>query len=156
MMGILEGQRKIQADGGIAVPSQVWGALCIRAGDQVTVAYLGNHPELGSGELITNSDWAEAFEFDEEEEILDYWEDEEADDGFDEKALMLPQSLLEAAGLDGNRYLEVQFSKGMVVITQADPLGQVPAELMILFDELGINHETVRQVLLEGDLDDAH
>lgn len=46
--------------------------------------------------------------------------------------------------------LEIVCAKGAVVIMEADLLDSLPDELRQLFDDLGINPETVRAVMRNG------
>jgi bifunctional DNA-binding transcriptional regulator/antitoxin component of YhaV-PrlF toxin-antitoxin module len=66
----------------------------------------------------------------------------------DEKGeLTLPNDLLEAAEISEVSDLEIICTAGAIVILESDILDNLPDELHDLFSELGINPETVREVM---------
>ena len=52
--------------------------------------------------------------------------------------------------LVATNYHVIQYAAGAVVIMEADLLDSLPDELRQLFDDLGINPETVREVMRNG------
>jgi hypothetical protein len=64
--------------------------------------------------------------------------------------LVIPRCLLEAAEITGNCDLEIQCVPGAIIITTDDTLECVPPPLMALFHDLGISDAAVRNVLMEG------
>lgn len=68
-------------------------------------------------------------------------------DDEEEAELILPNELLEAAEIPAGSDLEVVCTAGAIVITGADILNNLPHELRGLFDELGVDPGTVREVM---------
>ncbi|MDF3001614.1 MAG: hypothetical protein K0Q48_1733 [Bacillota bacterium] len=68
-------------------------------------------------------------------------------DDEDEADLTLSNKLLEAAEIPVGSDLEVLCTTGAIVITASDILNNLPHELRGLFDELGIDPGTVREVM---------
>ena len=66
--------------------------------------------------------------------------------------LVIPNCLLEAAGLSENCDLDIQCVPGAIIIGGIDPISIVPPALMELFDDLGISHAAIRKVLMEGEI----
>ena len=66
--------------------------------------------------------------------------------------LVIPNCLLEAAGLSENCDLDIQCVPGAIIIGGIDPIAIVPPALMELFDDLGISHAAIRKVLMEGEI----
>lgn len=64
-----------------------------------------------------------------------------------EAGLTLPNELLEAAEIPAGSDLEVLCITGAIVITASDILNNLPHELRELFDELGVDPGTVREVM---------
>lgn len=64
-----------------------------------------------------------------------------------EISLTLPDLLLEAAEISEASTLEIVCAPGAIVILEADILDNLPDELQELFATLGINPDTVREVM---------
>jgi hypothetical protein len=64
-----------------------------------------------------------------------------------EISLTLPDLLLEAAEISEASALEIVCAPGAIVILEADILDNLPDELHELFTALGINPDTVREVM---------
>lgn len=64
-----------------------------------------------------------------------------------EISLTLPDLLLEAAEISEASALEIVCAPGAIVILETDILDNLPDELHELFAELGINPDTVREVM---------
>lgn len=67
--------------------------------------------------------------------------------------LCVPHALLEAAGIPLDDDLDIRCEDGAIIIGSADPVRQLPPQLMELFDSLGVSHDTIRCVL-EGGVED--
>lgn len=65
----------------------------------------------------------------------------------EEIGLTLPNNLLEAAEIPEGGDLEIICTAGAIVIMEADILDNLPDDLRELFDMLGIDHGTVREVM---------
>ena len=63
--------------------------------------------------------------------------------------LVISPALLELAEISPDANLEISYEDGRIVISETDILDFVPAELLDLFDELGICEDSVREVLAE-------
>jgi bifunctional DNA-binding transcriptional regulator/antitoxin component of YhaV-PrlF toxin-antitoxin module len=66
--------------------------------------------------------------------------------------LTVPHELLEEAEIPEDADLEVICAKGAVIITEGDILDDLPDDLRLLFEDLDIDPETVRDVMKSGDL----
>ena len=64
--------------------------------------------------------------------------------------LTLPHELLEASDFPRDCDLEVVCAPGAIVILPADILDRLPDDLRALFADLGIDPDTVREVMKEG------
>ncbi|WP_353095670.1 hypothetical protein [Tissierella praeacuta] len=65
----------------------------------------------------------------------------------DEDEIQLPHALLEEAGIPVDSNLEIICGNGEITIRPSDLLNQLPDELRRLFDNLGINPDTVREIM---------
>ncbi|AGA68788.1 hypothetical protein Desdi_1276 [Desulfitobacterium dichloroeliminans LMG P-21439] len=74
-------------------------------------------------------------------------EDELEDESEDEGDLFVPGELLEAAGIPEDSDLDIIFTDGAIVIMEADILDNLPDELRDLFGNIGIDPDTVREVM---------
>ena len=68
--------------------------------------------------------------------------------------LSVPHALLEAAGIPLDDDLDIRCEDGAIIIGSADPVKQLPPQLMELFDSLGVNHDTICCVLEGGGEDE--
>lgn len=64
--------------------------------------------------------------------------------------LSVPHLLLEAAGIPIDDDLVIHCEDGVIIIGSADPVNQLPHQLVELFDSLGISHDTIRYVMEGG------
>ena len=138
-MEIIETKGRIAEDGSIILLPGVLEAMCITAGDTVYIAYLSHHPvkQINSyGELFLTKGGINNVN-----EPMDAPESAE---------LSVPPTLLESAGIPLDDDLDIHCEDGAIIIGSADPIKQLPPQLMDLFDNLGINHDTIRHVLEGG------
>lgn len=70
----------------------------------------------------------------------------------EQPGITISHVLLEEAEIPLDGEISIQCVPGMILISSADPLNVVPPGLMKLFDELEIDHDTIRAVLREGEL----
>lgn len=66
---------------------------------------------------------------------------------FPEDELHIPQELLESAAIPLDSDLDVICAEGAIVIVPSDILDRLPNELRGLFEDLGIDPSTVREVM---------
>lgn len=64
-----------------------------------------------------------------------------------EDGLHIPDVLLEAAGIPEDSDLNIIYTDGAIVITEADILDNLPDELRDLFANIGVDPDTVREVM---------
>ena len=64
-----------------------------------------------------------------------------------EDELHIPDVLLEAAGIPEDSDINIIYTDGAIVITEADILDNLPDELRELFANIGIDPDTVREVM---------
>jgi bifunctional DNA-binding transcriptional regulator/antitoxin component of YhaV-PrlF toxin-antitoxin module len=134
-MKMIEIQSAVDRHGQLTIPAPLLRDMGLAAGDTVKLAYISNAPDSILNtfkEFVITPDG-----------ITTLAEDEESE-------LTLPHDLLEAAGIPVDSDLEIVCTKGAVVIMEADLLDSLPDELRQLFDDLGINPETVREVMRSG------
>ena len=142
-MRIIETKGRIADNGNIVLPPDVLETMCVTAGDTVHLAYLSHHPvkEINSyGEFfLTNDGIDHVTEPVEAPELAE---------------LSVPHVLLEAAGIPLDDDLDIRCEDGAIIIGSADPVKQLPPQLMELFDSLGVSHDTIRCVLEGGGEDE--
>lgn len=134
-MKMIEIQSAVDRHGQLTIPAPLLRDMGLAAGDTVKLAYISNAPDSIRNtfkEFVITPDGITALAEDEESELT------------------LPHDLLEAAGIPVDSDLEIVCAKGAVVIMEADLLDSLPDELRQLFDDLGINPETVRAVMRNG------
>ena len=134
-MKMIEIQSAVDRHGQLTIPASLLRNMGLAAGDTVKLAYISNAPDSICNtfkEFVITPDGITAPAEDEESELT------------------LPHDLLEAAGIPVDSDLEIVCTKGAVVIMEADLLDSLPDELRQLFDDLGINPETVREVMRNG------
>jgi len=138
-MKMIEIHGKVNNSGQLVIPAQAMYDMGFAPGDPVKLSF------------IESSDAGVANRFNEfaitRDGISCIPDDNEAE-------LTLPLEILEKAEIPYNSDLEVVCTKGAVVIIGADPLDSLPGELRELFEELGINQDTVREVLRNGGICD--
>jgi bifunctional DNA-binding transcriptional regulator/antitoxin component of YhaV-PrlF toxin-antitoxin module len=64
-----------------------------------------------------------------------------------EDELCIPGEMLEAAGIPKDSDLIIIYTDGAIVITESDILDNLPDELRELFANIGVNPDTVREVM---------
>ena len=141
-MRIIETKGRIADNGSVVLPPDVLETMCVTAGDTVHLAYLSHHPvkEINSyGEFFLTKDG-----------IDNVTEPVEAPESAE---LSVPHVLLEAAGISLDDDLDIRCEDGAIIIGSADPVKQLPPQLMELFDSLGVSYDTIRCVL-EGGAED--
>lgn len=141
-MKIIETKGQIADNGSIILPPGVLETMCVTAGDTVHLAYLSHHTvkQINSyGEFFLTKDG-----------IDNIGETVESPDSAE---LSVPHALLEAAGIPLDGDLDIRCEDGVIIIGSADPVKQLPPQLMELFDSLGVSHDTIRCVL-EGGAED--
>lgn len=141
-MKIIETKGRIADNVSIILPLGVLETMCVTAGDTVHLAYLSHHPvkQINSyGEFFLTKDGIDHIS-----------EPVEAPESAE---LLVPHALLEAAGISLDDDLDIRCEDGAIIIESADPMKQLPPQLMELFDSLGVSHDTIRCVL-EGGAED--
>jgi len=141
-MKIIETKGRIADNGSIILPPGVLETMCVTVGDAVHLAYLSHHPvkQINSyGEFFLTKDGVDNIS-----EPVEVPESAE---------LSVPHSLLEAAGIPLDDDLDIRCEDGAIIIGSANPVRQLPSQLMELFDNLGVSHDTIRCVL-EGGAED--
>lgn len=141
-MKIIETKGKVADNGCIILPPGVLETMYVAAGDTVHLAYLSHHPvkQINSyGEFFLTKDG-----IDHVNEPLEAPESAE---------LSVPHALLEAAGIPLDDDLDIRCEDDAIIISSADPIKQLPPQLMELFGCLGVSHDTIRCVL-EGGAED--
>ena len=134
-MRLIETKGRIAEDGSIILPPGVLETMCITTGDPVHLAYLSHHPvkQMNSyGEFFLTK-----------EGIDHVSEPVEAPEVAE---LSVPHALLEAAGIGLDDDLDIRCENGAIIIGSADPVVQLPPQLLKLFDSLGITHDAIRCV----------
>ena len=141
-MRIIETKGRIADNGSVVLPPDVLETMCVTAGDTVHLAYLSHHPvkEINSyGEFFLTKDGIDHVT--------------EPVEALESAELSVPHVLLEAAGIPLDDDLYIRCEDGAIIISSADPVKQLPPQLMELFDSLDVSHDTIRCVL-EGGAED--
>ena len=141
-MRIIETKGRIADNGSVVLPPDVLETMCVTAGDTVHLAYLSHHPvkEINScGEFFLTKDGIDHVT--------------EPVEALESAELSVPHVLLEAAGIPLDDDLDIRCEDGAIIISSADPVKQLPPQLMELFDSLGVSYDTIRCVL-EGGAED--
>ena len=141
-MRIIETKGRIADNGSVVLPPDVLETMCVTAGDTVHLAYLSHHPvkEINSyGEFFLTKDGIDHVT--------------EPVEALESAELSVPHVLLEAAGIPLDDDLDIRCEDGAIIISSADPVKQLPPQLMELFDSLDVRHDTIRCVL-EGGAED--
>lgn len=140
-MKLIELRTFVDKQGHIILPAELPGTAGLKPGDEIHITLAVSQEEvqslspqliitpLGVETAVQLSGWQE--------------EDEEGD-------LVLPKDLLEAAEISKGSDLEIVCTAGAIVIMESDILDSLPDELRELFDELGIDPGTVREVMRNG------
>lgn len=69
---------------------------------------------------------------------------------FSQDALLIPKSLLDAAGISPNSSLTAEVIPGVLLIAPGEPLKQANRPYLKLFSDLGIETEEVHEILRKG------
>jgi len=137
-MKLIEMRTTVDRQGRIILPGDLLGNAGIKPGDEVRVTLAAGQEETESPcpqLVVTPQDVGVAVRQSARREA-----DEEGD-------LTLPNDLLEAAEIPVGSDLEIVCTVGAIVIMESDILDSLPDELRELFDKLGINPGTVREVM---------
>ena len=137
-MKLIEMRTSVDRQGRIILPGDLLGNAGIKPGDEVRVTLVAGQEETESPcpqLVVTPQDVEVAVRLSGRRDS-----DEEGD-------LTLPNDLLEAAEIPVGSDLEVVCTAGAIVIMESDILDSLPDELRELFDKLGINPGTVREVM---------
>jgi len=137
-MKLFEMRAIVDDHGRIALPVEQINAAGLTPGDEVQVTLAVNHEESEKTcpQLVVTPDVLESAE-----QTCDCREDDV------EISLTLPDLLLEAAEIPEESALEIICVPGAIIIKAADILDNLPDELHDLFDMLGIDPGTVREVM---------
>ena len=140
-MKLIEMHTFVDKQGRIILPGELPGAAGLKPGDEVHVTFAVSQEETQSlcPQLVITPQGVEAAV-----QLSGWQEDDEEDD------LVLPNDLLEAAEIPEGSDLEIVCTAGAIVIMESDILDSLPDELRELFDELGIDPGTVREVMRNG------
>jgi bifunctional DNA-binding transcriptional regulator/antitoxin component of YhaV-PrlF toxin-antitoxin module len=128
----------VDEQGCLVLPREPLAAMGLKPGDGVSVTLAAEQEGMESlcpQLIITPPGVGVALQ------LLGMPDDEEEAD------LTLSNELLEAAEIPVGSDLEVLCTTGAIVVTASDILNNLPHELRGLFDELGIDPGTVREVM---------
>lgn len=136
-MKLIEMCTSVDKQGCIVLPKEPLGNAGLKPGDEVCITLVAGQEENENGNpllVISPRGAGVAVQ-------LSGWQDDE------EGELTLPNDLLEAAEISEGSDLEIVCMAGAIVILESDVLDNLPDELRDLFGELGIDPETVREVM---------
>lgn len=136
-MKMIEMRTCVDKDGRLVIPEKTVEEAGFNPGDEVYVSLAAakeeTHPCLRH--LITT-------------EPLDTVVHSDDDDEFaPEDELCIPGEMLEAAGIPRDSDLNIIYTDGTIVIMEADILDNLPDELRELFANIGVNPDTVREIM---------
>lgn len=136
-MKLIEMHVCVNQEGRIVIPAEPLGAAGLKPGDklQVTMALREEGDNLCPLVLLTSQGMEVAAQ-------LSGWQEDD-----DEGGLTLPNELLEAAEIPEGSDLDIFCADGAIVIMEADILNNLPDELRELFNKLGVDPGTVREVM---------
>lgn len=140
-MKLIETKGTVTADGSIILQPGVLETMEVQAGDGLYLTYLaGKDVETANtyNSMMLTREGVEA--------IAEPFEQAE------QPGITISHVILEAAQIPLDGEISIQCVPGMILISSEDPLDVVPPSLMKLFDELEIDHDTIRAVLREGEL----
>lgn len=138
-MKLVETRGKVAEDGSIILLPGVLDTMGAEIGDSIALTYFSDKQVQAANSysrIMLTKDGVEAIT--------------EPVEPADDVEIVIPHALLEAAEIPVDGEISIQCVSGMIMISSADPLDVVPPCLMNLFDEMGIDHDTVRAVLAEG------
>lgn len=130
-MDLLQIKGTVDKNGNFVVPALLLKGMGIIPGNPVKLTYLPADP------LNSSTPYREF--------TISPGEDEE------EFEFTVPHSLLNAAEIPDDSDLEVTCTKGAIIVTAGDILDSLPEDLCGLFRDLGIDPDTVRDVMRSGD-----
>lgn len=136
-MKLVEMHACVNQRGRIILPAEWLETVGLKPGDEVcvTMALREETDNPWPLALITSQGVEVAVQ------LCGWQEDNEVTD------LTLPNELLEAAEIPEGSDLNIVCADRAIVIMEADILDNLPDELRELFDQLGINPDTVREVM---------
>lgn len=136
-MKLFEMHACVNQRGRIILPAEWLGAAGLKPGDEVcvTMALREETDNMCRLALITPKGVEVTVQ------LSDQQEGDEVTD------LTLTNELLEAAGIPENSNLDIICADGAIVIMEADILDNLPGDLRQLFDMLGMDPDTVREVM---------
>jgi bifunctional DNA-binding transcriptional regulator/antitoxin component of YhaV-PrlF toxin-antitoxin module len=132
-MKLIEIERKTNPDGQLILPADLLKIIGILPGENIRLAYAAPDP-------VSDSNTYKRFFLAPGKTYADF-------------ELTLPHDLLEAAEIPEDSDLEVICARGAVIVTAGDILESLPDDLRELFADIGINPETVRNVMRSGEFD---
>lgn len=132
-MKMIESEGNVDKQGQITVPAYLLSGIGLVPGDAVKIACISGPFDNPTNTLSEQKGIT----------ILEKKKKEE-------KEMVLPNELLEAANIPIGSDVEIVCTEGAIIITEKDLLNMIPDELCQLFAELNINPETVRDVIRSG------
>lgn len=145
-MKIIKMKSDVDKNGQIALPAEAVGNAGLKPGDEICITIMvqeevNQHCPL----VLITSEGVEiavplfGLQKDDEKFSPDY--------ELPEDELHIPHELLESANIPLDSDLDVIIAKGAIVIVPSDILDRLPDELRGLFEDLGIDPGTVRDVM---------
>lgn len=131
-MKLVQIESNIDSNGQLVVPALLLRGMGLGPGDTVRLAYT-------AADSASDSNTYKKFMLMPGKSYADF-------------DLTVPHELLEEAEIPEDADLEVICAKGAVIITEGDILDSLPDDLRLLFEDLDIDPETVRDVMKSGDL----
>lgn len=137
-MKLIELQGSVDQNGELAIPRTLLADMGLRPGDSVRLTYASGSGAMDNThrQFVVIPDGIAA-------KLLNPREACGC-------GLTLPHELLEASEFPRDCDLEVVCTTGAIVILPADILDRLPDDLRALFADLGIDPDTVREVMKEG------
>ncbi len=145
-MKIIKMKSEVDKSGQIVLPAEAAGNAGLKPGDEICCTMMvqeevNQHSPLT---LITSED------VDITVPLCELHKDGEKfspDYELPEDELHIPRKLLESADIPSDSDLDVICAEGAIVIAASDILDRLPDELRGLFEDLGIDPNTVREVM---------
>ena len=136
-MKLIELQGSVDQNGELAIPRTLLVDMGLRPGDSIRLTYASGSGAIDNThrQFVVTPDGIAAAMM------------KPREDGC---GLTLPHELLEASVFPRDCDLEVVCAPGAIVILPADILDRLPDDLRALFADLGIDPDTVREVMKEG------
>jgi antitoxin component of MazEF toxin-antitoxin module len=138
-MKLIELQGSVDQNGELAIPRTLLVDMGLRPGDSVRLTYASGSGAMDNThrQFVVTPDGIAAAMLKPREDSCGC-------------GLTLPHELLEASDFPRDCDLEVVCAPGAIVILSADILDRLPDDLRALFADLGIDPDTVREVMKEG------